>query len=630
LHPRPTGNCRPPRTPPIPAAHCAGFKPVVRSRHDSTKKRPDKLRQSTEETARETAEGWIRAFDAALARADHRALADLFAADCHWRNLFGLSWHLAALSGNDRVVSELCARASEAAARNFRLDPDRLGPRISVVAGREVVEAIFAFDTDNGPGYGALRLVFAAGDLAQAWIISTSLDFDRICADRAREASPELQMRDFAGPDWQELRQASSNYDHREPDVLVVGGGHAGISAAVELKRIGLDALIVDRENRIGDNWRLRYRGLKLHNKTPVNHLRYLPFPLTFPEYIPKDQIANWLESYVDIMELDFWTRTAFEGAEYDEGSQRWSARLTRESTPRTLRPKHIVLATSVSGAPNLPTIDGIENFTGPVLHSSQFKAGREWKRRPVIVFGTGTSAHDICQELHAAGAEVTMVQRSPTMIVNVEPAQLYDKAYLGDGPPLEVRDILNSGVPFAVMRPAHKLITDEVKRLDAPLLARLEQAGFRLEFGEGGTGWPLKFRTRGGGYYFNVGCSELIADGKIGLIQAADIAAFESHGLHLKDGTARKAELLVLATGYKGIHHLLPTLFGDAVGRRVGRVWGFDEATGELRNMWTRTPQAGLWFTAGAFSQARIYSRYIALQIDAIERGRLAKQLTA
>jgi putative flavoprotein involved in K+ transport len=72
----------------------------------------------------------------------------------------------------------------------------------------------------------------------------------------------------------------------------------------------------------------------------------------------------------------------------------------------------------------------------------------------------------------------------------------------------------------------------------------------------------------------------------------------------------------------------LLAKLFGDDVAARVGRVWGFDEVTGELRNMWTRMPQPGLWFTAGAFSRARIYSRYIALQIDAIEQGRLSKRI--
>jgi hypothetical protein len=81
-----------------------------------------------------------------------------------------------------------------------------------------------------------------------------------------------------------------------------------------------------------------------------------------------------------------------------------------------------------------------------------------------------------------------------------------------------------------------------------------------------------------------------------------------------------------VLATGYKGIDHLLGKLFGGDVASRVGRVWGFDARTQEMCNMWTRTPQPGLWFTAGSFSQARIYSRYIALQIDAIEAGRLSK----
>jgi cation diffusion facilitator CzcD-associated flavoprotein CzcO len=590
----------------------------------------DKLAPLAEETARKTTEAWIAAFGAALARGDERALSGLFADDGYWRNLFGLSWQFATISGNDILARELLRSAREVHAENFHIDAAVLAPRRSVMAGREVIEAIFSFNTANGPGYGALRLLPAAGGLAKAWTISTSLDFDSICDARTRGTAPTSQIRDFAAPDWQEQRQAASTYDNREPDVLIVGGGHTGISAAVELKRIGLSALIVDREERIGDNWRLRYRGLKLHNKTPVNHLRYLPFPLTFPDYIPKDQIANWLEHYVDIFDIGFWTRTSFDGASYDDASGRWTARITREGVARTLHPKHIVLATSVSGTPNIPQIDGIEHFRGDVLHSSRFRAGREWAGRSVVVFGTGTSAHDICQELHASGAIVTMVQRSPTMVVNVEPAQIYDKTYLGDGPPIATRDILNSGVPFPVMRIAHKEITDEVKRLDAPLLSRLEQAGFRLEFGEDGTGWPLKFRTRGGGYYFNVGASELIADKKIRLIQAADIANFEADGLRLKEGSALQAELFVLATGYKGIDNLLAKLFGDEIAKRVGRVWGFDEATGELRNMWTRTPQPGLWFTAGAFSQARIYSRYIALQIDAIERGRLAKVIGA
>jgi putative flavoprotein involved in K+ transport len=588
----------------------------------------DKSAPAVEEANRDVAERWVRALDAALRAHSEKALSECFADDSHWRNLFGISWHFATFSGRNRLVPELLARSRDVAAAGFRIDTALLAPRRSVVAGLEVIEAVIRFDTANGPGFGAVRLRPSPGG-AQAWTISTTLDFDRICANRTGDREATSHIRDFAEADWLERRRERAAYADRDPDVLVVGGGHTGISAAVEVQRLGFSALVVDREQRIGDNWRLRYRGLKLHNKTPVNHLRYLPFPVTFPEYIPKDQIANWLESYVDILDVDFWTRTSFEGASYDEAAGRWTVRLIREGAERVLHPRHIVLATSVSGFPNIPVIDGIDNFRGPVLHSSAFKAGREWQGRSVVVFGTGTSAHDICQELEASGARVTMVQRSPTMVVNVEPAQLYDRTYLGDGPPIEVRDIINSGVPLPVMKMAHKIVTAEVKALDAPLHARLERAGFRLEFGEDGTGWPLKFRSRGGGYYFNVGCSELIADGKIRLIQFADIADFAADGLKLKDGSALAADLFVLATGYKGLDHLLEKLFGREVAARVGRVWGFDDTTQELRNMWTRTPQPGLWFTGGAFSQARIYSRYIALQIDAIERGVLAKRLS-
>ncbi|WP_407167404.1 NAD(P)-binding domain-containing protein [Bradyrhizobium sp. ORS 111] len=589
----------------------------------------DKLKPAQEETPDIVAADWIAALNGALATGSADDLAVLFAPDGHWRNLFGISWLFATFSGRHSVAAELSQRAGKVRATGFRIDDRALIPRRAVVAGREVIEAVFTFDTSHGPGTGAVRLLPGANGHSVAWTFSTMLDFDSICDAGSARAADGIHARDFAAPDWIEQRQVARAYADREPDVLIVGGGHAGIAAATECKRIGLDVLIVDRARRIGDNWRLRYRGLKLHNKTPVNHFRYLPFPQTFPDYIPKDKIANWLESYVDIMELDFWTETAFEGAAYDETTQRWTVTLQRAEHTRTLHPKHIVLATSVSGTPNNPEIPGIEQFKGRVLHSSKFAAGREWSDRSVVVFGTGTSAHDICQELHAVGADVTMVQRSPTMVVNVEPAQLYDRTYLGDGPPIEVRDILNSGVPLPVMKIAHKLITDEVKRLDAPLLSRLERAGFRLEFGEDGTGWPLKFRSRGGGYYFNVGCSELIADGKIRLIQAADIAGFTADGLALKDGSQLNAELFVLATGYKGLDHLLAKLFGDDVARRVGRVWGFDDTTQELRNMWTRTGQPGLWFTGGAFSQARIYSRFIALQIAAIEAGTLSKHLT-
>jgi len=579
------------------------------------------------------ARAWMAAFNQSLARQDVAAVSRLFQEDSHWRNLSGISWQIATFSGAGNLSQELCQRAREVDATSFEIDPEVLSPRRSVVAGLEVMEAIFRFSSVNGPGLGVVRLLNSKGAdaLPMAWTLSTLLDIDKITHARSGKRAGAADDRDFSAPSWLAQRQAEASFADREPEVLVVGGGHAGISAAVELKRIGIDTLVVDKQARVGDNWRLRYNGLKLHNKTPVNHLLYMPFPPTWPDYIPKDKLANWLEAYVESMEVNFWTATTFEGAEYDEATESWKAKVRRgDGTVRMLRPKHIVIATSVSGTPNIPNIATIENFNGKLLHSSKFSGGAEWKDKSVVVMGTGTSAHDICQELEANGAQVTMVQRSPTLVVNVEPsAQLYDKIYLGEGPPLAVRDLLNSSYPLEVTKAAHKLITKEVRELDGPLLSRLEKVGFRLEFGEDGTGWPLKFRTRGGGYYFNVGCSDLIADGKIKLIQATDIEQFVADGLALKDGSTLAAELVVLATGYKGPGHVVRTLFGGEVAERVGPIWGFDADTQEMRNMWSRTAQPGLWITGGSFSQCRIYSRFIAMQIDAIEAGRLEKAAT-
>src|ERR1700754_1993129 len=321
----------------------------------------DKPAPAVEETNSDIAGRWVLAFDAALRARSDKALGECFVEDSHWRNLFGISWYFATFSGREVLVRELLARARDAAAAGFRIDAALLAPRRAVVAGREVIEAVIRFDTANGPGFGAIRLLPSPDGEAKAWTISTTLDYDRICAARDGERSIS-HVRDFAEADWLERRRERAAYSDCDPDVLVVGGGHTGISAAVEVKRMASSALIVDREERIGDNWRLRYRGLKLHNKTPVNHLRYVPFPVTFPEYIPKDQIANWLENYVDILDVDFWTRTSFEGAAYDGATGRWTVRLNREGAERVLHPKHIVIATSVSGFPNIPVIHGIDN----------------------------------------------------------------------------------------------------------------------------------------------------------------------------------------------------------------------------------------------------------------------------
>jgi hypothetical protein len=163
------------------------------------------------------------------------------------------------------------------------------------------------------------------------------------------------------------------------------------------------------------------------------------------------------------------------------------------------------------------------------------------------------------------------------------------------EGPPLDDCDLITTSIPLSLARKSHILLTEQARNMDRPLLDALERMGFKLDFGDDGTGWQFKYLTRGGGYYFNVGCSDLIVEGEIGLVQFSDIAGFVSEGASMRTGDTLAADLIVLATGYKGLEHQVSGLFGDDVAARVGPIWGFGDDQ-ELRNMFVRTGQPGLW----------------------------------
>jgi cation diffusion facilitator CzcD-associated flavoprotein CzcO len=576
-----------------------------------------------------SAENWLAQFEGALARPDGGLLKTLFHPDSYWRDVLALSWNLQTVNGAAAILSELQARAGSAMPSGFAIDPDRAAPRRVSRAGTVSIEAIFKFETAQGRGSGILRLIPDAsdGDRLKAWTLLTALDELKGFEEPLGSSRPRGQSysRDFRGPNWLDLRKAAAEYAGRDPDVLVVGGGHAGLSVAARLKQLQVDTLIVDRWPRIGDNWRQRYHALTLHNQVQVNHLPYMPFPPNWPVYIPKDKLANWFEAYVDAMELNYWTGTEFESGAYDDASGRWSVVLRcADGSTCELHPRHVVMATGVSGIPNLPDIRSLENFAGTVLHSSRYDDGEAWKGKKALVIGTGNSGHDIAQDLYSSGAEVTLVQRSPTLITNIEPsAQLAYAAY-NEGT-LEDNDLIATSMPLVLARRSHVMITEQSKKLDKDLLDGLARVGFKLDYGEGNTGWQFKYLTRGGGYYFNVGCSDLVASGKIALKQFSDIETFAAEGARMKSGEMVAADLIVLATGYKPQEHLVRKLFGEEVTARVGPIWGFGEGQ-ELRNMYTRTPQAGLWFIAGSLAQCRINSKYLALQIKAIEEGLLPR----
>jgi cation diffusion facilitator CzcD-associated flavoprotein CzcO len=436
--------------------------------------------------------------------------------------------------------------------------------------------------------------------------------------------------RHFSGDNWLDKRRKAQERAGRDPEVLIVGGGQAGLALAARLGQMDVESLIVERNARIGDNWRNRYHSLTLHNEVWANSLPYIPFPPTWPTFLPKDKFAGWLEAYAESMELNVWTSTEFVSGGYDEASGLWTAHLRRGDEQRTVRVPHVVLATgSVSGVPRMPALPGLDTFAGEVVHSSRFSSGVHYEGRRAIVIGTGNSGHDVAQDLYSNGAaEVTIMQRSPTCVVSLVPSGTLVYALYSEGP-VEDMDLITASVPYPVLESTYQWLTKKTCGLDKELLDGLHAVGFETDFEPDGTGFHMRYLRTGGGYYINVGCSELISERKIRLVHARALRHFTPEGLELDDGTVIECDLVALATGYENQQEGARRLFGDEVADRVGPIWGFDDQ-GFMRNMWKQTNQPGFWLMGGGLNECRLYSRFLAVQIKAELEGLLTPKAVA
>jgi putative flavoprotein involved in K+ transport len=579
------------------------------------------LEKTAARSEQELVERWLGQLDVALQSGSRTPVAVLFAPEGHWRDLVAFTWSVTPCQGAADIAALMVAKQAAAKARGFALAEGRTPPRRVQRAGIDVIEGIFRFETAVGRGFGVVRLL--AAEPAQAFQLMTSLHelkgFEETIGRRRPKGS--AISRNFGGANWKEERTASQAYADRDPVVLVAGGGQAGLSIAATLGRLGVDTLVVDRHERVGDNWRKRYHSLALHNSTEVNHLPYMPFPTSWPTYLPKDMLADWFEAYAWAMELNFWTGTELARATYDGSSGRWNAVVRHaDGSERTVRPRHLIFANGLLGFPRIPDLPGLKDFAGEVIHSADFSSGAGWRGRKALVLGTGTSAHDVAQDLHAHGCEATIIQRGHTYVVSIEPsAKLIYGIY--EGVPLEDGDLLVATNTLPVVRKNLQLLTARMTELDRKMIDGLAARGFKWHMGDDDAGHQMLIRRRYGGYYLDAGCAQLIIDGAVGLMHYDTIERFVAGGALLKDGTVKPADLIVLATGFDTQEVLVAKLLGDEVAQKVGKIWGIGP-DGEMNNMWKRTAQEGLWFVGGSFTNCRIYSRYVALHIKAIEEG--------
>ncbi|WP_119166599.1 NAD(P)/FAD-dependent oxidoreductase [Algihabitans albus] len=564
--------------------------------------------------------------DAALTEGDVEAAAALFEPQGYWRDLVAFTWNVRTLQGREEIAEMLRAQLADIVPRGWSMTPGE-----DAEDGGGFLQAWIDFETGTGRGHGHIRIRDG-----KIWTLLTTLKELKGYEERRGPSRPKgvAHGADRARKSWAEQRAEEDAKLGREtqPYVVIVGGGQGGIALGARLRQLNVPTIIIEKNERPGDSWRKRYKSLCLHDPVWYDHLPYIPFPENWPVFSPKDKIGDWLEMYTRVMELNYWGGTVAEQASWNEASKEWEVRVRRNGEDILLRPKQLVLATGMSGKPNLPAFPGQDVFKGEQQHSSQHPGPDAYKDKKVVVIGSNNSAHDICAALWEAGADVTMVQRSSTHIVRSEPLMehglgaLYSEQALANGITTEKADLIFASIPYRLLPDFQKPIYDTIRELDADFYAGLEKVGFMLDWGDDGSGLFMKYLRRGSGYYIDVGASQLIIDGKIHLKAGSDVACLTEDSVVLQDGTELPADLVVYATGYGSMNGWAADLISQEVADRVGKCWGLGSGTtkdpgpweGEERNMWKPTQQEGLWFHGGNLHQSRHYSQFLALQLKA------------
>lgn len=177
-------------------------------------------------------------------------------------------------------------------------------------------------------------------------------------------------------------------------DVIVIGGGQAGLSVGYYLRKQGLKFVILDASARIGDAWRNRWDSLRLFTPAKFDGIAGMKFPAP-PNYFPtKDEMADYLESYAAHFSLPVHTgirvdRLWRDGKQYivDAGNRRWVA-------------DHVVIAMATYQAPRVPEFAHALDPAIRQLHSSEYRNPGQLQPGSVLVVGAANSGADIAIEV--------------------------------------------------------------------------------------------------------------------------------------------------------------------------------------------------------------------------------------
>ncbi|KAG6867785.1 hypothetical protein C0993_011115 [Termitomyces sp. T159_Od127] len=514
--------------------------------------------------AKAVAKAWFAFFAQSIEAGDAQGVAKLFVDDGYWRDMLALTWDFRTFSGLSKITQFLADRLGSVRPTALALRDDAYLALQQPYPDLAWINLFFDFETSTGIAFGIARLIPNADGEWKAHTVYTNLE--------GLKGFPEkvgpLRDTESNHSKWASERKREVEFVDKSPVVLIVGGGQSGLEVAARLRALDVPTLVVEKNQRIGDNWRNRYEALCLH-----------------------DPLANWLEIYAEALELNVWTSSTVVKAT-QEGDL-WHVCINRgDGSERTFTVKHIVFATGLgSNDGTFPKYPGMDSFKGQILHSSRHKKATDHLGKKVVVVG----------------------------------ACIYSE----DGLPTDIADRVTASFPHHFNVGLAQRSTKAIAELDKDLLDALRARGFKVNFGTKGTGFLMLAWMKAGGYYLDTGTSQLIADGKIKLKAGGSIESFTETGLKFDDGSELPADVVIFATGLGDTRNHIRKVVDEEVFKRVKPVWGFDPE-GELKGVWRDLGVKGLWSMLGNLALCRFHSKHIALQIKAMEEGVFGERYSA
>ncbi|CCM02709.1 uncharacterized protein FIBRA_04815 [Fibroporia radiculosa] len=532
--------------------------------------------------AHEVASECFCAFSQRVSSNDVAGVVRLFAEEGWWRDLLALTWDFRTFHGAAKITRFLENQLPAMKPTAFKLkNASLLRPYPDLVW----LMGLFDFETEVGIGSGIFRLVPTSSGIWKGYTMFTNLEdlkgFPEKVGPFAESASN--------GGLWETEREHARSFAESDPAVLIIGGGQGGLTVAARLKCLGVSTLVIEQQDRIGDNWRDRYEALCLND------------PVSMATHV-------------------------------DQTDGKWAVTVRRkDGAQRVFHVDHVVLAIGWhGGVPYIPAFPGRDEFRGQVLHSTQHRSARDHVGKKVVIVGAASSAHDIAADYAEHGVDVTLVQRNATFVMSTTSGiPLVVGLYRDGGVSTDVADRLSNSMPVLLQNEANDRIMAAIADADKDLLHGLRKVGFKCAMGTEGSSIVHLIYLRGGGYYLDVGACQKIIDGEIKLKNDSQIAYFTKTGLKFGNGSEIVADVVILATGFESSESAIKKLVGSNIASKMSPIWNLTPE-GELRGVWRWLGVPNLWVVMGSLARCRFHSKHLALQIKAVQEGVYGKRYEA